>query len=129
MSFDQPRRSILVIDDEPPMASLMRSILEAAGFEVTCILDGVMALKRIAGEGYDVILTDMFMPEVDGAQLICEARRLGSRARLVAVSGGGAFSTPEEALKIADKIGADAVVQKPFTAAELVAACSGTSEG
>lgn len=122
MDSSHPPKSVLVVDDEPDIALTIRAILERFGHHVTCVLDGELALKRIAANSYDVIITDIIMPDVDGARLIREARRLGSQARIVAISGGGSFMASGDVLTMAQKLGAAAIVQKPFTPPQLMSA-------
>lgn len=114
--------SVLVIDDEPVIATFIREILQHAGHQVTCILDGQLALRRIKETPFDVIVTDMFMPDVDGVQLIRVAREHRPGTWIVAMSGGGAYMSASDAVSMAARIGASAVLQKPFTSAELLAA-------
>ena len=114
-------KSVLVVDDEPAVATSIRRILEHAGHRVTCILDARTAKERIEREAFDVIVTDIFMPEIDGAELIQVARKHWPRTSIIAVSGGGSYFTSPEALDIAGKVGANALLQKPFNPAELIA--------
>jgi CheY-like chemotaxis protein len=127
MPHSRSSKTVLVVDDEPAVASVIRETLVHFGYQVTCVLDAKLALDRIGKSPYDVIVTDMLMPDIDGAQVIREARRLGSRAHIVAISGGGAYMGPEEMLAMAAKIGASAVLQKPFTAEQLLMAVGAKS--
>jgi CheY-like chemotaxis protein len=124
MDAERPPRTALVVDDEPEVASTVRAILEHVGFRVTCILNAELARQRLPHEHYDVMVTDMVMPEVDGMELIREARQHSAVDRIIAISGGSHFMVPEEALRIAALIGANAVLQKPFTPAQLIELCT-----
>jgi CheY-like chemotaxis protein len=90
MSTAETRRAvILVVDDEPLVAGLMADLLAMEGHEVDMAKNGREALEKIAARSYDVILSDLRMPELDGVGLYRELERgrptlLG---RLVFVSG------------------------------------------
>lgn len=113
--------SILVVDDESGIRELIARILERAGHKVTIAKDGIEATKAVAKQKFDVVLTDVIMPEKDGVEVISELRKAHSDIRIVAMSGGGHVSL-DQYLKIAKGMGAHAVLQKPFTQAELLGA-------
>ncbi len=71
-----PRTQILVVDDDALVASAMAGVLAAEGHEVDTASDGVVALARVAKQRYDVILTDVRMPRLDGPGLYRELSRL-----------------------------------------------------
>src|SRR5688572_8539872 len=111
--------SILVVDDEPELRDLIGRVLVDAGHRVTCAENGEQASRLISGERFDVVLTDVIMPEKDGMQVITELRRKHPEVRIVAMSGGGHVSR-EQYLKIAKGLGAHALLQKPFSNDELM---------
>ena len=111
--------SILVVDDEPELRDVVSQVLTGAGHRVTCAADGRDAIARLATETFDLVLTDVIMPEKDGMQVITEARRKHPGTRIVAMSGGGHIPR-EQYLKIATGLGAHAVLEKPFNNRELV---------
>jgi CheY-like chemotaxis protein len=61
-----PRARVLVIEDEPTVAQMMVDVLEADGHEVETAANGLLALEKIQKRPYDVILSDLRMPELDG---------------------------------------------------------------
>ena len=65
----------LVIDDEPDVRDLLAEMLEAAGFEVVAPATSSLALKEIAGRRFDVVVTAVLMPDVDGIEVIRAARK------------------------------------------------------
>jgi len=69
---------------------------------------------------FDLVITDMLMPERDGLELIEELRRRYSHVRIIAISGGGRIA-PEEYLQIAKGLGANGVLGKPFFPKQLLA--------
>ncbi len=110
--------SILVVDDEPDLRDLISRVLIDAGHRVTCAENGEEASRLIAGETFDVVLTDVIMPEKDGMQVITELRRKHPNVRVVVMSGGGHVPR-EQYLKIAKGLGAHGVLEKPFDNHEL----------
>ncbi|HSG98403.1 MAG TPA: response regulator [candidate division Zixibacteria bacterium] len=68
--------SILVVDDEPIMRDLLRRTLTLAGCRVTVAEDGLAALQQLERSAFDVLITDIKMPRMDGLTLVREARKL-----------------------------------------------------
>ncbi|APR85446.1 Signal transduction histidine kinase CheA [Minicystis rosea] len=80
---EPPRRRILVVDDSITTRQLMRSILETAGYEVTVAADGQEAWDRItAGASFDLVVSDIEMPRMDGLALLTRIRALPRPSRL-----------------------------------------------
>ncbi len=96
---------ILVVDDEPAHRLLLRRTFERAGHEVADAADGAAALRSVADSRPDLVVTDMMMPVMDGAELI---RRLRSEPATAGIPILAASSHPDLAK------GADAVVAKPY---------------
>lgn len=114
-------QSILVIDDDPSLRELTRLILHRAGYEVETAIHGLDGLKQLNLRSFDLVVTDMMMPEMEGLGLLLECRRLHPGQRFLAVSGGmgrGVF----DALPAAEALGAIESLQKPYKADELLAA-------
>jgi DNA-binding response OmpR family regulator len=112
------RGRILVADDDEAIRKLFGSILSAAGYEVVQAEDGAQALKLIGDRPFDVLITDLVMPNREGLEIIRAIRKGRSRLKIIAVSGalGGSF------LGVAAALGADLALAKPVGPAELVAA-------
>jgi twitching motility two-component system response regulator PilG len=111
-------KRILVVDDDENILNLEKTILEQKGFEVTSAAGGAQALKVLAERGFDLILLDVMMPEVDGFT-VC--RKIKEDARLkdipvifLTAKGGG------EALAEGFESGAVMYINKPFTANKLL---------
>jgi signal transduction histidine kinase len=107
-----PRRSILIVDDEAEIREILADILKGARHRVAAVASGREALERMAAERYDVILTDIRMPDLDGRTLYREIeRRWPDRAaRVVFVTGDSLASTLHE---FASECGRP-VIEKPF---------------
>lgn len=109
---------ILVIDDEPGMRSFLYRMLERAGHHVVMAEDGRTGLSAIAESRFDLIITDLLMPGMEGVEFLFQLRRATSRIPVVAMSGGGRLG-PEQYAKLARLSGAAAFLSKPFTVEEL----------
>lgn len=73
---DEPRRArLLVVDDSFTTRELLRSILQSAGYDVTAAIDGADALDRLRSTAYDLVVSDIEMPRVDGFTLTTRIRR------------------------------------------------------
>ncbi len=109
--------SVLVIDDESTIRALVRRILSSARYSVTEAADGRDGLEYLAAERPAVVITDIFMPNMEGLETIREIRRRSPDTKILAISGSD-FSP--KYLGTAQLFGADAVLRKPFRAAELL---------
>ena len=109
---------ILVIDDDADMRTTMERILRSSGHDVICANNGRDGLAVLDTQLPDLIVTDIFMPEIEGIETIIAARRLGRKMGIIAVSGGGGMRV--DFLSSAERLGADRVLPKPFHAAELI---------
>jgi len=112
---------VLVIDDEPDVRAVIRRFLVAAGHDVSEVGDGAAALGILAEHATDVIVSDLYMPGMDGIELARALRKLPSRPAVVAMSGGG-LGRQVNLLDIAAELGAAATLPKPFTKEQLLGA-------
>ncbi|MHB1193637.1 MAG: response regulator [Longimicrobiales bacterium] len=113
--------SILIIDDEPEILRALKKILEGAGHSVTEAADGRTALRWFAGRPTDLVVTDIYMPEMDGIEFLMRLRETFPETPVVAMSGGGIIPK-ENLLGAATLLGADQILEKPFTAEQVLAA-------
>ena len=111
--------SVLVIDDESALREILSQVLTDAGHRVVGAEYGKDASKALAKAAFDVVLTDVIMPEKDGMQVISEVRKKFPEVRIIAMSGGGHVSR-DQYLKIAKGLGAHAVLEKPFANQKLL---------
>lgn len=110
---------ILVIDDEQLARFTMREILESAGHGVVEAKNGAEGIAFQRAHPFDVIITDIIMPEKEGVQTIIELRRDFPTLPIVAVSGGGRMRNLDF-LKVAEQYGAKKILSKPFSVDELL---------
>ena len=112
---------VIVVDDDALVRITARALLEAAGFDVVEIADGASAIQVVRTVGGDLVLCDLFMPGVDGLEVIQELRRQFPDVRVIAMSGGG-FDGTLDLLGVARLLGASEVIHKPFTQRALLTA-------
>ncbi len=111
-------KSVLVVDDNLTIRVLAQSMLEKIGAKVDVATNGREALLAVCYQDFDLIMTDVFMPEMDGIELVKELRAQGRTAKIIGMS---ASSVSDELDRIMEA-GADGVVNKPFDVHELNAA-------
>jgi DNA-binding NtrC family response regulator len=112
---------ILVVDDEPDIRELVRDILEDEGYEVSVAENGEAARTRFARNTPDLVLLDIWMPDVDGITLLREwSSGSGLDCPIVVMSGHGSVETAIEATRL----GAHDFVQKPISLARLLSIVS-----
>ena len=112
---------ILVIEDEPQIRELLRRTLERAGHEVTQAEDGREGLKAQRNRPADLVVCDLFMPNMDGIEVITHLRREFPHIKVIVASGGG-FDGTIDLLQAAQILGARAAFHKPYSMKEMVAA-------
>lgn len=108
--------TVLVVDDEPKIARLLRDYLERAGFGVSVAHDGREALMRIRTERPDLVILDLGLPAVDGLDVTRQLRRDGDIPIIMLTA------RDDEVDRVAGlELGADDYVTKPFSPREVVA--------
>ena len=112
---------ILLVDDHEPMRTTLTALLKNMGHQVLTAADGKQALATQKKTPAEILLTDIFMPEMDGFELIQNFRKSYPEVKIIAVSGGVPKNPGGPYLNIAQKFGAKWVLPKPFTANELSA--------
>jgi two-component system OmpR family response regulator len=112
-----PVKRILVVDDDPHLRDVVVYALEREGFSVDAAADGEAGLRAFgAGAGYDLVVLDVLMPELDGLE-VCRRLRARGRTPIVFLS-----SKDEELDRVLGlELGGDDYVTKPFSPRELVA--------
>ena len=111
---------ILLVDDDALLRDTMRQMLELDGHHVTEAPDGRVGLSLCRqARSFDLVITDMLMPELDGAQFIVELRRLHPTMPVLAISGGRRALSPQFNLETAGLLGATRQLSKPFDRAAL----------
>ncbi len=111
--------TILVIDDQEPIRSLLRIALEGAGHEVLEASNGRLGLELYRERSADLIITDIVMPEMNGLEMMLELTRNFLNVKVIAISGGLESEGP---LNVAKLLGARQTFQKPLGMGELLSA-------
>jgi two-component system C4-dicarboxylate transport response regulator DctD len=114
--------SVLLADDEAEIRNLIRGWLERSGHHVTMAANGVEAAAILQAKVFDVVVTDMLMPESDGVQLIALVKKSSSLTRILAISGGGRVLDGTDCIRMAQGLGAHGAVMKPFTRDQFMTA-------
>jgi EAL domain-containing protein (putative c-di-GMP-specific phosphodiesterase class I) len=96
---DGTRGDILVVDDEPTLLRGISRVLSERGYNVVCERDGEAALRTFRGREFDVIVTDIAMPNMDGIQLLRQLREHDADVPVVLITGEPAVSTAVKALE------------------------------
>lgn len=118
---------ILLVEDDAVVRATARTVLNRMKHEVIEAADGAAAIRLIEAERFDLVITDVIMPEVEGLEVVRAVRARWPECPIVAMSGGGRIAKGE-ILDWAAKFGARHVLAKPFSADELrrvVALCLG----
>lgn len=111
-------KRVFVVDDEPDVVELLRTILRAEGWEVEVDTDGRSALARILADPPDLFILDLMMPDLDGFELL-KLLRLDARGADVPVLILSARTGHHDQIESL-QLGANAYVCKPFSPRELV---------
>jgi CheY-like chemotaxis protein len=110
---------ILIIDDEDQFRSMLRQVLERAGYEVVEAQDGNEGIQRFREAPMDLIITDILMPGKEGLETIMDLRREFPQVKIMAISGGGRTGDLNF-LELAKQLGAQSALQKPFDQEEFL---------
>lgn len=110
---------ILIVDDDANLRASLRSVLEDEGHEVEEEVDGARALRLFVGHPSDLIITDVYMPQMNGIEFAMRVRETFPEAKIIGMSGGG-FLTGESVLGALEALGAVGKLEKPFDADEVI---------
>ncbi|GIW43320.1 MAG: acetoacetate metabolism regulatory protein AtoC [Candidatus Binatia bacterium] len=110
----------LLVEDEPNMVRTLAKILERRGHRVDSASNGLEALRRLEAGSYDLVITDLNMPVMDGLQLLREMKARSLDAAVIVLTGHGTIQSAVEALKL----GAGDYLIKPCHPEELLLAVS-----
>lgn len=109
---------ILLIDDDADVRAPLATWLQRHGHEVSEAGNGVEGLARLEQGSFDVVVTDIIMPDMEGIETILHIRKRWPALPVVAISGGGS-GEPSQALRPASRLGAHATLRKPFRPSAL----------
>src|SRR4051812_40156660 len=110
-----PKARILVIDDEHTIRELLRNELGRQCYAVDVAVDGEEGIAKVRQEKYDIVISDIKMPRMDGMQALSEIKKISPETEVIMITG---YATVENAVQ-AMKSGAYDFIQKPFNLEEL----------
>lgn len=110
---------VLVVEDSPAVRMAIVDVLQGLGHDITETENGRLAVERLEQGSFDLVITDVLMPEMDGIEVIKAIRRTHADTRILAISGGAPNLPAGYALKLTEMFRADAVLYKPFMNDEL----------
>ena len=113
---------ILIIDNDANALKACEEILSSRRNATVTTCNGLAAMAAVCSCAPDIVLTELLMPGKDGIELLREIKLTFPQIRVIAMSGGGAFLSPEFVLRLARRLGADGTVSKPVDAKPLLEA-------
>ncbi len=110
---------ILLVDDDLLVSETLSAILRRAGYVITTAVNGNAGLKELQSQEFDLVITDIMMPRMDGIETILAIRRHNPLQKIIAISGGS-LEVDLDYLKYAEKLGADGILYKPINTEQLL---------
>lgn len=111
---------ILLIDDDDLFRQYMTTLLQRSGYHVRALSGGAGLLDIMAAESFDAVVTDLFMPDVDGIEIVMSVRRQFPRIPVIGVTGDRADSVENPCVAAMIRLGAAGVLRKPIDRRELM---------
>jgi CheY-like chemotaxis protein len=111
---------ILVIDDDVNLLGVLAEMLRAAGYEVVEASNGREGMRLYREAPFDLVVTDLLMPEKDGLEVVMELRRDFPEVKIIALSAGNAYG--HSSLETSTALGASSTLRKPFMEDQLLEA-------
>lgn len=111
-------KSILVVDDETSMRQVITDALSGE-YQITTATNGREAQSLLAVQSFDLVITDLVMPEMNGIDLLMALQQTNPEQKIIAISGGGGIQGRFDYLPVAQLIGACTVLRKPFPMNDL----------
>jgi DNA-binding NtrC family response regulator len=118
------KKKVLVIDDEKIVLDSVSKILKNENFDVHTTLYGKDGIHLAINEPFDIVLTDIRMPDVDGFQVLRDIKRLKPSVPVLIITGYASINSAVQAMKL----GAANYIEKPFTPDELIRMVSSAIE-
>ncbi len=111
---------ILVIDDDANIRGILAEMLTTAGYEVVEASNGKEGVRLYRDAPFDLVVTDLLMPEKDGLEVVMELRKDFPQVKIITLSGGGAYGN--SSLETSKALGAARALLKPFMEDQLLEA-------
>src|SRR5882762_5784516 len=112
--------NILVIDDDPSFREYLTALLSRAGYEVRCLTSGAAVRDVVQAGGFDAVVTDLYMPNVDGIETLRSVKQVAPSMPVIGLSAGfwSPFDPCHRAMTL---LGAEAVLSKPLDGTAFLA--------
>ena len=110
---------LLLIEDNNELREMLHTTLAEKGHTIVEARDGKEGMKAYSSDKFDVVITDILMPNKDGIETIFELRHMHPGVRIIAITGGGAIMSVKDCAEIAKNLGIKHVLKKPFNIATL----------
>ena len=110
---------LLIVEDDDELAGFLSEKLAERGYEIVTAQNGNQALKALVAQSFDLVVTDILLPEKEGIETIREIKQIKPDLPIVAMSGGG-IGSADLYLHLARYAGASKTIAKPFRIGELV---------
>jgi len=111
---------ILVVDDDKPTRDVLKAFLKDEPYSITEASNGVEALAKMQESSFDLIITDMIMPEMNGIEMLLEMKEMNIDTKVIAMSAGGEEMDRENALQLVKILTAWNTINKPFKRVEII---------
>lgn len=111
---------ILIIDDDESTRTLLRLIMEEAGYYIVEAEDGNKGIKLFRENTIDLVITDIIMPEKEGIETIIDLRKMCQDIIIIAISASSSHALPYSYLDMAEKFGAQMILDKPINKEKLL---------
>lgn len=121
---------ILIIDDEQNVREAIGKIVESMGHVPVEAINGREGIRKFRERPTEVVISDILMPEKEGLETIRELRSIAPSVKIIAISGGARLQGTDF-LSVAEQLGADAVLRKPFKIDQLcdmINSCLGSTK-
>lgn len=106
---------VLIVDDHEDLRVMLKRALEDRGYHAQIAEDGSVAMKTLRCQPFDVVVTDLVMPEKEGIETIMLVRKQYPHIRILAISGGHQTRNAAPYLELAARLGAHDTLEKPFS--------------
>lgn len=124
MAAEISQSTVLVVDDHQDIREFMKAALEGAGYEVRTAKEGGEAFAMLDERTADLLVTDIFMPGIDGFRTISRCKAQFPHIRIIVMSAGTILGLNHDFLSTAAVLGVGATLRKPFNAEQLLEAVS-----
>lgn len=107
---------VLVIEDDEAVRFSLEMVLKSMGHDVEVAVNGAQGLALCQDQDFDLVITDLIMPEMDGVEAILELKIKKPDQKIIAISGGGKYV---DIMETTYRLGADCALTKPFSVNDL----------